>query len=342
MKSTHVITLCGLAVIFAVSISARAQEDSPKVQQDIAAAKKAAGTQWAAAEKLFCATEEQVTAMKILPSANANEPDEAVYVQPTRIFDNLYYVGTKQVATYVLTTSQGIILLDSGYAGKEETVLIPGMKKLGLDPADIKIAIITHGHLDHYGGAKYLQDHFGTHIYLSSQDWDFIQPRPSRRQGGQGGAIPKRDMTATEGQPITLGDESVTPVLIPGHTPGSLGLIFPVKDKGKVHMAALFGGTILNPARRFPVSMWQQYLMSINHFKEMTTAAKVDVELENHPIMDGTFGKLDKLREGKKAPNPFIVGRASFERWTDVLSGCAQAQLDRAEAKGPEKESSGQ
>jgi metallo-beta-lactamase class B len=253
----------------------------------------------------------------------------------------LYYVGTKQVATYVLTTSQGLILLDSGYRGKEEKVLLPGLKKLGLDPADIKIAIITHGHADHFGGARYLQDHYGTHIYLSTKDWDFIQPRPGKAPGEQADALPKRDMIAEEGQPITLADETITPVFIPGHTPGSLALIFPVKDKGKVHMAALFGGTILNPARQFPVSMWQQYLMSINHFREMTAAAKVDVELENHPIMDGTFDKMGKLREEQKGPNPFIVGRTAFQRWADVLSSCAQAQLDRAEARQPNQESGG-
>ena len=88
MRYRRILTLWGLAIVLGISVSTTAQEESPKVQQDIATAKKAAGTQWAAAENLFCATEEQVAAMKILPSANANEPDEAVYEEPTRVFDN--------------------------------------------------------------------------------------------------------------------------------------------------------------------------------------------------------------------------------------------------------------
>jgi metallo-beta-lactamase class B len=206
------------------------------------------------------------------------------------------------------------------------------MKKLGLDPTQIKAVLIAHGHSDHYGGALYLQEHYGAHVYMSAQDWDFIYPAPSGQKphAGQPGPLPKRDMILAEGQPFSLGGETITPVLIPGHTPGAMGFIFPVKDEGHTHIAALFGGTILSPARRFKPDQWEQYLKSLNHFKEITQKMNADVELVNHPIMDGAFDKMARLKERKPGqPNPFVVGTAGFQKFLDVMTECARAQLDR-------------
>ena len=122
----------------------------------------------------------------------------------------------------------------------------------------------------------------------------------------------------------------MTPVSIAGHTPGSLGFVFPVSDNGKQHIVGLFGGTILNPQDRFPSSLFEQYLMSIKHFREVTEKMKADVELENHPIMDGTFDKLAALKDRKPGqPNPFVVGERGFRSFTDVMVECAEAQIGR-------------
>src|SRR6266699_2344583 len=77
-------------------------------------------------------------------------------LEPTRIFDNLYYIGFDTVGAWALTTSQGIIVIDSLNTPEEgEKVLIPGMQKAGLDPKQIKYVIIGHGHFDHFGGKPY-------------------------------------------------------------------------------------------------------------------------------------------------------------------------------------------
>jgi len=76
------------------------------------------------------------------------------------------------------------------------------MLKLGLDPAKIKDVLITHSHSDHYGGAWYLQEHYGSHIYMSQLDWDFIEPKPGAKPApGAGGALPKRDQVVADGEP---------------------------------------------------------------------------------------------------------------------------------------------
>jgi metallo-beta-lactamase class B len=307
-----------ILVVFLLPCFLQAQD----AQQHFEAAKKIAGTQWADAARYFCSSEEQVAST--LPSVTEKDI-EGQYVEPTQLFDNLYFIGTKGVATYAITTADGIILIDAGYPDRVEPTLIAGMKKLGLDPANIKYVIVTHGHVDHYGGAWYLQEHFGAHVALSAIDWDLIKPKPGTKNDDP---QPRRDVVAEEGKPITLGDVQVIPVLIPGHTPGSLGLIFPVKDGGERHMAGLFGGTILSAGNRVPVATFQEYVRSVEHFAEISKKWKVDIELQNHPLMDDTFTKLAALRTRRAGdPNPFVVGEASFANYLHVMSECMQGHI---------------
>src|SRR5271156_4351326 len=103
------------------------QPDSADVQKQLVADKKKAGSQWAQEASFFCCTEKQVAAMHILPSATQNDPPETRRAEPMKVFDNLYFVGTKEVTTWILTTPDGYIMIDSGYAGDEEKTMIPGM-----------------------------------------------------------------------------------------------------------------------------------------------------------------------------------------------------------------------
>lgn len=93
------------------------------------------------------------------PGANVTGSEE--YAEPTQIFDNLYYVGGTQTGSWIFTTTEGYIMIDAGYSYSPEKLIIPGMKKLGLDPAKIKYILITHAGPDHVGGAKYFQDNCG-------------------------------------------------------------------------------------------------------------------------------------------------------------------------------------
>ena len=300
--------------------AAPAKPDSAPVKADIEKAKKDGGTTWANEAHFFC------------EAPHANRPDDPV-IEPTKIFDNLYAMGRSGTVVYAITTPAGIALIDSGYPNETESILIDGMKKLSLDPAQVKIILLGHGHVDHFGGAAYFQDHYGTHVYLTQADWDFMEHPPAGRGGkapkGPPPTLPKHDMVVTEGQPITLGDESFMPVNIPGHTPGSVGYIFKVKDNGKTHTAAIFGGTILGAGAISDEGL-AQYQRSIAHFKEETKKAKVDVEIQNHPLFDNMEEKLAKMKERKKGePNPFVVGAANYQKFLDVMSECMQANIDR-------------
>jgi metallo-beta-lactamase class B len=328
MKLAHDVLRC-LALSAAVSgfPAAQAQEaasakpDSAQVKADVAKAEKTGGTEWAAEARYFCGA----------PHGNtATDP----LLEPTKLFDNLYIIGRTGTAAYAITTSAGIILIDAGYQNDVEPILLEGMKKLSLDPAQIKMIVITHGHADHFGGAAYLQEHYGARVYVSQPDWDLMERPPVGRGGkapkGPPPALPKHDMVIAEGQPIVLGDEKITAVAIPGHTPGSMGLIFSVKDNGKTHTAAIFGGTMLGGVMNSSMEELQQYMKSFEHFKEETKKAKVDVEIQNHPLYDNLSDKLAKLKERKKGdPNPFVVGQANYQKFVGVMADCLQAQMDR-------------
>jgi metallo-beta-lactamase class B len=300
--------------------AAPAKPDSPAVKALIDKAKKTGGAMWAAEEHFFCEA----------PRPNSpNDPPIAA----TKIFDNVYVIGNAGTVVYVIQTSAGLLMIDSLGANQVDTQLIPGFAKLGLDPAQVKIIVMGHGHADHFGGSPYMQDHYGSKVYISAADWNLMENPPPGRGGdkkkGPPAVLPKHDQVVAEGQPIVLGDVKLMPVAIPGHTPGSMGHIFEVKDNGKTHVAAIYAGTILTPG---PISDegLQTYLKSVAHFKEETKKAKVDVEIQNHPLMDPIQAKLDKLAARKKGePNPFVVGTANYQKFVDVMSLCTEVNIER-------------
>ena len=297
--------------------------DSARVGEIVARARAAGGTEWAATVEFFCGRD----------SARANRADDPELV-PTRVFDNLYALGRTSTVVWAITTSAGIILIDAGYPDQLDSVLLPGMRKLGLDPNDVKLVLLAHGHADHFGGASYFQQH-GARVALSAADWDLVESPPAAPPGSPGAAPaaglppPKRDIVVVEGQPLTLGGVEVTPVLIPGHTPGSLGFVFGVRDGGRRHTAALFGGSILLSSR-IPNEGLEQYIRSVAHFAEVTRKLGADVEIQNHPLYDGFPAKLERLAARKPgAEHPFVVGEDGYQRFLTVMGECARAQLER-------------
>ena len=126
--------------------------------------------------------------------------------------------------------------------------------------------------------------------------------------------------------PVVLGDEKIIPVFIPGHTAGSMGMFFEVRDNGKKHMAGIFGGAVL--LVRAMSGDRDQYVKSIAHYREMAKKLKVDVQLKDHVLTDGEPEKLARIRARKPGePNPFVVGWASYNRYLDVMNDCFEAQI---------------
>jgi metallo-beta-lactamase class B len=247
-------------------------------------------------------------------------PDRSTwYAEPVKVFDNLYFFGQSEYAVWAITTSQGIIVLDTIFDYSVEEEVIGGMKKLGLDPATIKYAVVTHAHPDHDGGAKFLQDHYGTRVIMSPADWDVLEKT--------NGTKPKRDLDATDGQKLTLADTTVTIYITPGHTPGTLSVVFPVKDMGTPHLAALWGGVGLNTDR----DSVQKYIQSAQRFSGIVSQAGADIILANHTDWDRSKVNLPALAKREiGSPNPYIVGNAKALNFLKIAEECATARLPLA------------
>ncbi|MBV9400213.1 MAG: MBL fold metallo-hydrolase [Bryobacterales bacterium] len=244
-------------------------------------------------------------------------PDPSTWhAEPVKVFDNLYFFGQTEYAVWAIVTSQGIIVLDTIFDYSVEDEVAGGMKKLGLDPAKIKYAIVSHAHPDHDGGARFLQEHYGTRVIMSPADWDVLEKRTN-------GTKPKRDIEAADGQKLTLGDTTLTMYITPGHTPGTISTVFPVKDNGTTHIAALWGGVGLNADR----DSVQTYIGSVQRFSGIVKQAGADIILANHTDWDRSKINLPMLaNRAPGAPNPYIVGNAKVLNFLKVAEECATAR----------------
>jgi metallo-beta-lactamase class B len=203
--------------------------------------------------------------------------------------------------------------------------VVEGLKRLGLDPANVEYVLLGHGHADHFGGAAHLQQRYGARVATTAADWDLIHP-PGRPADP---ARPTRDLVISEREPLTVGDVTVTIVEIPGHTAGSLAYIFPVREGGQTRMAGLFGGTILL-VDRIPTPGLKQYVASIAHYLDVARRMKVEVAVQNHPIFDRSPERFAALKtRGAGAPHPFQVTTDSYATFWGIISECIQAEIAR-------------
>ena len=250
-------------------------------------------------------------------------PRENWYAEGGQIFDNLYMLTTKVNSAWAVKTSAGIILIDTlfGYAAQDE--IVDGMKKLGLDPADIKYIVISHAHGDHDGAVKILQDTYHPHVILSPKDWEL-----AARQ-----ATPySHDMDATDGQKLTLGDTTITIYITPGHTGGTLSFLVPVKDHGVPHLAMEWGGTALN--KNTSKEMLQSYISNAGRLLDIADGAGADVIIGNHTEYNDALARLEQTKARKPAdPNPWVVGKPEVRKYLTVVQECAKSWLAIGEGR---------
>jgi len=253
------------------------------------------------------------------------------YAPPFKVFDNLYWLGTRQHSSWALQTSGGIIIIDTNFAWATEPEIIEGLTKLSLNPRDIKYVVISHAHGDHDQGAAELQKRYGAKVVMGAPDWEATVKRPATAAGG----VPKRDIAVgPEGTKLTLGDTTIQIVATPGHTPGTLSYVFPVKDQGRSVMVAYSGGT-LTGAFGSDGARWDEYIASQRRIAKVAAEVEAAVMLSNHSEYDGAYTKA-RLLAAPRQPgenHPFIVGTDGVQRYFTVMAECAMASKLRAGAK---------
>ena len=277
------------------------------------------------------------------PAQHRTPPREDWYQEPAKVFDNLYWLGSWGSATRVpanpggdstwaVTTSEGIILIDSGYDYSAPILITGGLKKLGLDPTQIKYVIISHAHSDRYWGAKYLQDTYKAHIILSEIDWNGIKISTDPED-----VKPKKDMVATDGMKLTLGDTTLTTYLTPGHTPGTISTLVPLKDGNQHHLGAVWGG--INPTLyghgvrngQTVQEVAKTWSASAARFRDIADKAGADTYLAIHPFYDNLLEKIHFIQYRKPGePHP-MVSKDNLDRFLTIIKECSDAQVARLE-----------
>ncbi len=245
-----------LAVAAGLGVAAAFAQQANTIDAHLAAAKAAAGFDFTGTLARVCIAPQTAPGADVSPPP---PPDRATwFTEPAKVFDNLYFVGTKIHSSWALTGREGIILIDTLYDNQ-------------------------------YPNGK-----------------------------------PKRDITAADDQQITLGDASVTLVLTPGHTPGTISMLFEVRDGGRPLMVAYSGGTAFNFVNDVP--HFDTYIASQRKMAERAGIRNATVLMSNHSEFDNAVTKIKTLAARKAGePHPFELGRETVQRYFKVTDECAQA-----------------
>jgi metallo-beta-lactamase class B len=320
-----------LATIAATSTHAQGSApaiatDSPAVLQHVERAKALAGADLQT-PLFLCRADSGAVVRQALDNGSSQ------WLEPTRLFDNLFFVGNRFVGVFILKTSQGLILFDSSSSPDEaRDHLVPGIVKLGLDPKSIRYVIVTHGHWDHFGGAAWLQKTYGARIGLSEADWDLIEHTPPDSPGIGGHAKPTRDLVVRDGQVLELGDTKITLSVTPGHTPGAVSAIIPGREKGKTYPLSLLGSVAFPPSLEPTATTGGllAYERSIQRFAQISHEAGAVGILNTHAFADGGLARIDAAtNRGPSAPNPILIGAAATDRYYALFDECLKAAIAR-------------
>lgn len=253
-----------------------------------------------------------VLAALVVPSALAQESqrpaglgeNNAKTAAPFKMFDNLYYVGLDFVCAYVIQTSDGLILVDTLFDSFWDTTA-KGMEAVGLKPGDVKYIIITHGHDDHYAGLKKFKATYAPNarVLMAEADWALMES--TLQKAGAEAAAAKgvsRDMIVKDGDELKLGKTTIKMYITPGHTEGSLSLVYNVTEGGKTYQVFNWAGPTLQSPE---ITMMEKFLASTKRIQGL--AKDSQVWLHSHPWSVSLFQKYEKLKARKAGePNPYI------------------------------------
>jgi metallo-beta-lactamase class B len=326
--------LPGATLFTAATLTVYAQAPAPVTPEAlVTAAKRAAGADHAGTFLRICVAPDNLNAGAPRGGGPAPRgggpapravPDRATwYAKPYKVFDNLYFIGTRIHSAWALTTSAGIIVIDTLFDYAIEPEMIEGMKILGLDPRDIKYVLISHAHGDHDQGAALLQSRYGAKVVMGTADWDATLQRAASAPGG----VPKRDIAVgREGLKLTLGDTVVDVIATPGHTPGTLSYFFPVKDAGRTLIVAYSGGTAFNFPRQ--AANFAIYRDSQRKMTEVAEAAGATVLMSNHTEFDRAYdrARIAQLPRVAGEKHPYETDTATVMRYFEMAGNCAEAQ----------------
>jgi metallo-beta-lactamase class B len=246
-----------------------------------------------------------ILAAALAAAPAAPTPDAAEAFPPHRIADHLYYVGSKTLATYLVTTSKGHILINSGF---DKTVPIIGhnVEQLGFKMGDVKILLESHAHSDHVQGMAQLQELTGAKVQVMKGDDDVIS------SGGAGQYFYKDhwkpcrvDRVLADGDKVQLGEATLVAHRTPGHTRGCTTWTMRARDAGKSYDVVIIGSPNVNAGFRLVDNKdYPEIAADFEKTFRVLKSLPCDIFLGAHGKYYGMDAKVTRLEKG--GANPFV------------------------------------
>ena len=255
-------------------------------------------------------------------------------VEPFRIVGNIHYVGGANIASYLITTPQGHILIDTGMKEMHE-VIKNGVTKLGFKTADIKIMLSSHAHFDHIEGHAMMQKLTGAQVMAMVGDAEALSTGKDNSALGAIGWEPvKVDRVLKHGDTVSLGGTMLRALHTPGHTQGATTWMTTVEDKGSRYTVGFLGGTTPNggvplfdnPRHRSVIEDTQRT------FNTLKGERPPDIYLVGHP-QAMFMGKVERIKAGD-SPHPLLNGDAWTKQIVDGEANFAKRVAEERAKRG--------
>jgi metallo-beta-lactamase class B len=246
-------------------------------------------------------------------------------VEPFRIVSNIYYVGAVNIASYLIATPQGHILIDSGTTEMHDAIT-SSVEKLGYNVSDIRILLASHAHFDHIEGHALMQRRTGARVMAMNGDAEALE---SGHDTSALGAIGWEPVSVSrrlkDGDTVSLGGTTLRAIHAPGHTQGATIWMTTVEDGGRKYNVAFLTTTTPNPG--VPLFQNPRHKNVVDDtrrtFRRLKAEREPDIVLVGHP--QGMFaGTMERMRKGER-PHPLLNGA---EAWTRQLA-VAEADFER-------------
>jgi metallo-beta-lactamase class B len=254
---------------------------------------------------------------------------------PFKIIGNIYWVGSYDLSTYLITTPEGHILINTG-VGDTAQQIKAGVEQLGFKMADVKILTATHGHWDHVAGMADLKKMTGASLVISAPDEDLLET--GGKSDFRWGASPDAhftpvqvDRTFKSGETVSLGGTTLTTHLHAGHTKGATSFTTDVRENGKTYRVVIANLGSINPGVRvtgmptYP-GIQQDYARTFAAQKAM----KIDVFLSSHASQ---FELHRKYKPGDAYNPDRFVDPAGFLRAVERLEKAYLEQVAKEQAE---------
>jgi metallo-beta-lactamase class B len=235
--------------------------------------------------------------------------------EPFRIVGNIHYVGAANIASYLITTPQGHILIDTGMTEMHD-VIRNNVAKLGFKTADIKIMLSSHAHFDHVAGHAAMKTLTGAQVMAMTGDAEALESGKDNSALGAVGWEPvKVDRVLKHGDTVSLGGTTLRAIHAPGHTQGATTWVTRVEERGRQYTVAFLGGTtpnggvplLSNPRHKTVIEDTQRM------FERLKAEPVPDIYVVGHP--QAMFaGKVERIKAAA-TPHPLLNGDA----WTKQI-----------------------